>query len=47
MFFGLKAYDARVLGSAAALLALVAMAATWFPARRAANVDPTIALRDE
>lgn len=47
MLFGLKSYDALTLGSAAFLLILVAVAASWIPARRAASIDPIKALRHE
>jgi predicted permease len=47
MLFGLKPYDPGVLIFAALLLAVVAAVASWLPARRAAKVDPMIALRCE
>jgi predicted permease len=47
MLFGLKPYDPITLGGAALLLAFVALAASWIPARRAAHVDPIKALRHE
>ena len=47
LVFGLTPGDPRVLVSATAVLALVAAAAAWFPARRAASMDPTTALRHE
>jgi len=47
MVFGLKAGDPRVEAGAAVVLAAVAVVAAWFPARRAARLDPTVALRNE
>ena len=47
LLFGLKSYDPLTLSAAAALLAAVAALASFLPARRAAKLDPMIALRDE
>ncbi len=47
MLFGLKPYDSGVLGIAATLLAAVTAAASYLPARRAAGLEPTTALREE
>ncbi|MDR3699140.1 MAG: ABC transporter permease [Candidatus Sulfopaludibacter sp.] len=47
LLFGLKPRDPATLAVSMALLAAVAAAAAWFPARRAANLDPTAALREE
>ena len=47
MLFGLTFYDPLTLVTAALLLAGVALAASWIPARRAAHVDPIKALRHE
>jgi ABC-type antimicrobial peptide transport system permease subunit len=45
--FGVGPSDPVVLVAAAAALALVVGLAAWLPARRAAKVDPVIALRAE
>ena len=47
LLYGLKAWDPMTLGAAALLLALVALGSSWIPARRAASVDPSRALRAE
>jgi predicted permease len=47
LLFGLQPSDPTTLLIAAAALAIVAVAASFFPAWRAANVNPMIALREE
>jgi putative ABC transport system permease protein len=47
MLFGLKPYDPATLAFAIGTLAFVAIAASYIPARRAAGVDPMVALREE
>jgi len=47
MLYGLKSWDPLVLVLAAAVLALAALAAGYFPARRAAAIDPARALHQD
>ena len=42
-----SAFDPEVLAAAVLALATAALIASWLPARRAGNTDPTIALRGE
>ena len=45
--FGIQPSDATTVAAAAAVLLAVALIAAWVPARRAAHMDPTTALRSE
>lgn len=47
LLYGVGTADPLVLAAVVALLGLVALAATWIPARRAAGVDPMETLRGE
>ena len=47
LLFGVHAWDAATLSGVAALLGVASMAASFLPARRAATVNPTDALRAE
>ena len=47
LLFGVRAYDAPTFVVVLIVLAGVALLASWLPARRAANVDPVVALKYE
>jgi len=47
MVVGVSPTDPMTLGAVAAVLLLVALAASYFPARRASRVDPALAIRAE
>lgn len=47
LLFGLQPHDPATLIAAMSLLAVVALASSYLPARRAAAVEPMVALRDE
>lgn len=45
--YGIKPTDPWTMTAVSLLLLLVALLATWIPARRAAKTDPMTALRNE
>jgi ABC-type antimicrobial peptide transport system permease subunit len=44
--YDVSPHDPWTFGAVSALLAVLALAATWWPARRAARLDPMMALRE-
>ena len=46
MLYGVDAIDPATFAEVAALLCAIAALACWFPARRAARVDPIVVLRE-
>ncbi|SPE37418.1 hypothetical protein SBA6_70060 [Candidatus Sulfopaludibacter sp. SbA6] len=47
MLVGVRATDPATFAAMAVLFFFIAAAASWLPARRAAGLDPTVALREE
>jgi ABC-type antimicrobial peptide transport system permease subunit len=47
MLYGVSPFDLATVGTTAALIALVVISASFWPARRAASVDPMQAMRRE
>jgi predicted permease len=47
LLFGVRGLDPLTFGAACALFAVVTLAASYIPARRATRVDPMVALRNE
>ncbi len=47
LLYGVHATDPRIFAATAGTLALTALLASWWPARKTAAIDPMIALRDE
>jgi ABC-type antimicrobial peptide transport system permease subunit len=47
LLYGVSARDPLTFAALAAGLAVVTLIATWMPARRAARVDPILAIRAE
>jgi len=47
LLYGVPPTDVVAFGGAAIALGLAAVVASWIPARRAARVDPIVALRNE
>ena len=45
--YGIGRTDLRIFAGASAVLALTVLFATWWPARKAASIEPVSALREE
>ena len=47
LLYDTKATDPRIFAAASAMLALTVLFASWWPARKAASIEPVAALREE
>jgi putative ABC transport system permease protein len=47
LLFGIQTFDLAAFAIAVAILMIVALLASYVPARRASRVDPMVALRNE
>lgn len=47
LLYGVSSYDPLTFAAVVVILSAVAMAASYFPARRAAGIDPSVTLRSE
>jgi putative ABC transport system permease protein len=47
LLFGVRPTDPLTFGSIALILTVIALLASYLPARRAARVDPMVSLRTE
>ena len=47
MLFGVSPFDPVTYAASLVTLGLIALLATWLPARQATRVDPAMALRGE
>jgi putative ABC transport system permease protein len=47
VLYRVEAHNPYLMAGAVTILVLVSILACWIPARRAANIDPILALREE